>query len=106
MNMDVTDLVTSQWLTADDVRTSQSKIAIILDGGKISNEISLKGEAYKALILPIELDRVSKFWKLNKHSLKKLTQSFGNNDTSTWVGKQIKLTTMLMQGGKEGIVPQ
>lgn len=103
--MDVKDLVQNQWLTSTDVNTSITKIATIIDTGKVTEETNQKGEKYKALVLSVDIDRQTRFWKLNKYSLKKLSERFGI-ETTAWLGKQVKLTTMLMQGGKMGVVPE
>jgi hypothetical protein len=103
--MDVTDLVQSVWLTAQEVNNSPSKIATILSEG-VREEVSSdsKGVKYQAVRLVVEFDRVQKEWRPNRYALKKLAERFGA-ETKGWVGKQIALTTMLMQGGKLGIVP-
>lgn len=102
--MDVTELVQSKWLTAQNVKESQSKTVVILGQGTQEEVLSSKGEKYKALVLPVQLDTLSKDWRVNRQSLKKLVEKLGSK-TEAWVGKQVQLTTMLMQGGKEGIVP-
>jgi len=100
--MDVSDLVESKWLTANDVRTSNSKTLVVVSAGVLEDAISMKGDKYKTLVLPVELDGKKKDWKLNRSSLKKFVERHGK-DTSAWVGKPIKVTTILLQGGKEGI---
>jgi hypothetical protein len=102
--MDVKDIVQNSWLTAQDVKNSPTKIATILDAGKVEEAVDQKGLKYKALVLTVELDKNSKTWKLNRYSARKLAEKFGT-ETSFWVGKQVALTTMLMQGGKEGVIP-
>ena len=102
--MDVTDLVQSVWLTAQEVNNSPSKIATILSEGVREEVSDSKGVKYQAVKLVVELDKVQKEWRPNKYALKKLAERFGS-ETKGWVGKQIALTTMLMQGGKLGIVP-
>jgi hypothetical protein len=102
--MDVKELVQSKFLTAQNVKESPTKIATILDQGKEEIVTTTKGESYKAISILVELDKVQKEWRLNRHSLRKISAAFGT-ETSQWVGKQIALTTMLMQGGKEGVVP-
>ena len=102
--MDVTDLVQSQYLTVQEVTNSPTKIATILSEGVREEVSDSKGQKYQAVSLMVELDRVQKTWRPNKYSLKKLAARFGN-DTKSWVGKQLALGVMLMQGGKEGIVP-
>jgi len=100
--MDVSSLVESKWLTANDVRTSQSKTLVVISAGVLEDAVSIKGEKYKTLILPVEIDNKKKDWKLNRSSLKKFVEKHGK-DTGLWVGKPIKVTTILLQGGKEGI---
>lgn len=103
--MDISSLVQNQWLTSTEVRNSPTKIATIVDTGKFEEKTDTKGQKYKALVLTVDLDKVQKLWTLNKYSAKKLAEKFGN-ETNLWLGKQVSLTTMLMQGGKEGVVPQ
>jgi hypothetical protein len=102
--MDIKDLVQNPWFTAQQVKNSPSKIVTILDGGRIEEATDKEGERYRVLTLTVNLDGEKKLWKLNKYSAKKLSERFGL-ETNLWIGKQVLLTTMLMQGGKEGIVP-
>ena len=102
--MDVSDLVQSKWLTAQDVKESSTKTVVIIGVGNKQEETSTKGEKYTALVLPVQLDAKTKDWRVNRASLKKLIQMLGV-ETSGWVGKPVVLTTILMQGGKEGIIP-
>lgn len=102
--MDITNLVQSQWLTAQEVKNSPTKVVVIVDQGKLEESTSQKGEKYQALVLRVELDKVEKQWKLSRYAAKKLADKF-SAETKEWLGKQVLLTTMLMQGGKEGIVP-
>ena len=104
--MDVNELVQSKWLTAQDVKESPSKTVVLLTEGNLEEATSTKGEKYKALVAQVQLDGSKvKDWRINRTSLKKLVAKFGSNDTKLWIGKPIVLTTMLMQGGREGIVP-
>lgn len=102
--MDVTDLVQSQYLTVQEVNNSPTKIVTILNEGIKEDVVDSKGQKYQSVKILVELDKVKKDWRPNKFALKKLAERFGNN-TSLWVGKQFALKTMLMQGGREGIVP-
>jgi hypothetical protein len=102
--MDVTELVQSKWLTAQQVKDSPSKTVVILGQGLQEEVLSTKGEKYKALVLPVQLDGVGKDWRVNRTSLRKLVVLFGIR-TESWVGKSVLLTTILMQGGREGIIP-
>ena len=103
--MDVNELVQSKWLTAQNVKESPTKTVVILGAGSQEEVVSSKGEKYKALVLPVQLDALSKDWRVNRTSIRKLVDKLGSK-TEFWVGKPVVLTTMLMQGGKEGIVPQ
>ena len=102
--MDVKELVQSKYLTAQFVKESPTKIATILDQGKEEVVTTTKGDSYKAVTILVEVDKHQKDWRLSRHALRKISAAFGT-ETSAWVGKQIALTTMLMQGGKEGVVP-
>lgn len=103
--MDVNELVQSKWLTAQDIKESTTKTVVILTEGNVEDVTSTKGEKYKALVLQVQLDGTKlKDWRVNRTSLKKLKEKFANTDTKTWIGKPVVLTTMLMQGGREGIV--
>lgn len=101
--MDVTDMVQSKWLTAQDVKESPTKTVVIIGAGSQEEVVSTKGEKYKALVLPVQIDGRNKDWRVNRNSLKKLSSIF-TVKTESWVGQKVLLTTMLMQGGKEGIV--
>ena len=103
--MDVNELVQSKWLTAQNVKESPTKTVVILGAGSQEEVVSSKGEKYKALVLPVQLDALTKDWRVNRTSIRKLVDKLGSR-TELWTGKQVVLTTMLMQGGKEGIVPQ
>ena len=104
--MDVSELVQSKWLTAQDVKDNQVKngvaTIVVIGVGEQQEAVSTKGEKYKALVLPVQIDAKTKDWKVNRNSLKKLVSKLGA-DTASWVGQKVVLTTMLMQGGKEGI---
>lgn len=102
--MDVTELVQSKWLTAQNVIDSPTKTVVILSQGTQEEVISTKGEKYKALVVQVQLDGLMKDWRLNRASLKKLVEKLGSK-TEVWVGQRVVLKTMLMQGGKEGVVP-
>ena len=102
--MDITELVQGQFLTATDVKNSPTKIATIVSAGSIEEAKDVKGQVYKALQIHIELDRQQRVWRMNKYSLRRLAERFGT-DTKDWLGKQVALTTMLTQGGKEGVAP-
>ena len=102
--MDVTELVQSKWLTAQNVKESPTKTVVILSQGTQEEVISTKGENYKALVVQVQLDGLMKDWRVNRSSLKKLVEKLGSK-TELWVGQRVLLTTMLMQGGKEGVVP-
>ncbi len=103
--MDVKEMVQNNWFTAQDIKNSPTKIATIVDPGTVEEATSQKGEKYQALKLKIDIDKVVKEWRPNKYALRKLSERFGTTKTEEWVGKQVALTTMLMQGGKEGIIP-
>ena len=102
--MDVTELVQSKWLTAQEIKDSPTKTVVILGSGQQEEVLSTKGERYKALVVPVQIDGRTKDWRLNRTSIKKLAEKFGR-DTQVWVGKPILLTTLMMQGGREGLVP-
>ena len=102
--MDVSSLVQSMWLTSTDVKNSPTKIVTILNTGEEEEVLTKAGEKYKAIKLLVSLDKVEKQWRLNKYSLRKMVERFGP-ETSGWLGKSISVTTMLMQGGKEGVAP-
>ena len=102
--MDAFELVQSKWLTAQDIKESPTKTVVILSAGVLEEKVSTKGEKYKALVVPVQIDGKNKDWRINFTSIRKLVQVLGK-ETNLWVGKPILLTTMLMQGGKEGIVP-
>lgn len=103
---DVNELVQSKWLTAQDVKESVTKTVVLLSEGLVEDATSTKGEKYKALVVQVQLDgKLVKDWRVNRTSIKKLKEKFATADTKAWIGKPILLTTMLMQGGREGIVP-
>ena len=102
--MDISELVKGQFLTVLEVKNSPTKIVTIISAGTIEEVKDTKGQPYKAFSILVELDKQQKLWKLNKYSLKKLAEKFGT-DTQTWLGKQVALSTMIMQTGKEGIAP-
>lgn len=101
--MDVLELVQSKWLTAQNVKESPTKTVVILSQGTQEEVVSTKGEKYKALVLQVQLDTVMKDWRVNRTSLRKLVEKLGSK-TELWVGQRVLLSTMLMQGGKEGVV--
>ena len=102
--MDVTELIQGQFLTASEVKNSPTKIATIVSIGSIEEAKDTKGQPYKAFQIQIELDKQQKVWRMNKYSLRRLAERFGTN-TQAWLGKQVALTTMITQGGKEGVAP-
>lgn len=102
--MDVANLIQGQFLTANEVKNSPTKIATIVSVGELVEAENTAKEKYKAFQIQIELDGQQKVWRLNKYSLRKLAERFGT-ETSAWLGKQVALTTILTQGGKEGVAP-
>ena len=103
--MDVNELVQGKWLSAQDVKTSPTKTVVILSAGELVDKTSLKGEKYKALVVSAQIDGKTKDWRINYTTIRKLVEKYGT-ETNAWIGKPILLTTMYLQGGKEGIVPQ
>lgn len=102
--MDIKQMVSSEWLLTQDVLDSPTKTVVIIDAGTLEDRKDSNGKVFKTLVLNVELDAVKKKWSLNKFSQKFLAKVYGT-ETSAWVGKVVKLRTMLMQGGKEGVVP-
>lgn len=100
--MDVTKLLESEFIGVQFIKDSPTKKGIILSAG--TQEPSKDGK-YMSLQVLIEIDGKRKNWKMNKTSLINLAKAWSSN-TDSWVGKQVFFTTMLMQGGKEGIVGQ
>jgi len=101
--MDVSDLVESKYLTSTDVKNSITKTVTIIGEGSNTDGVNQKGEKYKRVVLPVQIDGKNKEWIPNRNALQKLTLKFASKDTKEWIGKPIRVTTILLQGGKEGI---
>lgn len=104
--MDISDEVESKYLASQDIKTSQTKTIVLLNEGTKTEAKDSKGQTYISTEFNVQLDgQKIKVWRPSKHAKKILVKKFASSDTKLWVGKPIVCTTMLMQGGKEGVVP-
>lgn len=104
--VETSELMESKFLTSKDVKESTNKTLVVLGEGNIEMVDNTKGEKYKALTVPVQLDGLKlKDWRINKTALKKLNEKFGSTNSKEWVGKPFVVTTIPAQGGKEAIIP-
>ena len=95
--MDATQYSESDYVTAQMVKDAKNKIVQITGDAKI--EPTDFGEK---LELPIEIDGKKKKYRPNKDTIKNMMQSWGK-ETKNWIGDQIELHTMSING-KDSII--
>jgi len=94
--VDTTEAMESQYLTAELVKESPSKRAHIIDEGAYE-EVVFDGVSSRRLTMKVEIDGKSKLWRPNKDSISNLRNAYGK-DTAQWVGKDILLQVIRIQG--------
>ena|SRR3990167_3934214 len=95
--MDATQYSESDYITADIVKASISKKAVIIGDAKTEEtEYGVK------LQLPIEIDGKKKNFRPNKDTVKNLIGSW-KAETKAWIGKTIDLQVINILG-KESVI--
>lgn len=95
--MDATQFAEGEYINADIVRHSPTKLIKILGAGKSENtEYGLK------LTLPVKIDDKPKIWRPNRDSVRNIINVFGK-DTESWIGKQVDLSVITIMG-KDSVV--
>lgn len=89
--MDTTEFSEGQYITAEVVKNSPSKLCVVIDEAKPE-----RTEFGERLQVKVQLDQKTKIWRLNKDTVKNLHQ-FGV-DSKFWVGKQVKLMVVTVKG--------
>jgi len=90
--MDVTQYGESDYLTAELVKQSDTKIAQIMEDATLDET-----DYGTKLTLKVEIDGKPKIYRPNKDSIKNLISTYGS-DSAKWVGKQIKYHVISMNG--------
>ena len=87
--VDATKVYESNWVNIDRVKTSPTKIGVILGEGSIEKGFRERDQ----LVLPIEMDSNHLEYGLNKTSHTNLSAQWGA-DSKLWIGKRIRFTVM------------
>jgi len=98
--VDSREAMESEYLTADLVKNSPSKMMVIVGEGNYK-EMTYDNEIKRKLTIPVEIDSKRKTWLPNKDSVHNL-QTFGPN-TADWVNKMVKLEVMRVMG-KDSVI--
>lgn len=93
-------MLESEYLSVQFVKDSPTKKGVILSAGTLENS---KDGQYQSLQVLVEIDGKKKKWKLNRTSLKNVSDKLGREST-LWVGSIVNFQIMLIQGGKESII--
>lgn len=91
--VDATEAMESQYLNAEIVERSPTKIVIPIGEGKYENT-----DFGNRLTVPVQIDGKTKVWRPNKDSVKNIVRDTGSKDTAVWVGKKIEVSVTSMQG--------
>jgi len=83
--VDVTEAMEGQYLTAECVKSSPTKEAVVTDGGEYT-----KSDYGKKLCIEINIDRKKKIYRPNIDSAKNLAGVWGK-ESDLWVGKTLLL---------------
>lgn len=95
---------TKDWLRSRDIEGGE--IATILSEGNIVEKEFEKGKKKVVLELDVEINKKRYTWTLNKTTLRKIINKWGD-ETKKWIGKKIKLkkVKVLVRGEeKESII--
>lgn len=95
--MDATQYGESDYVTAELVKASKTKIAIII--GEATEEDTDFG---RKLTFPIEIDGKKKTYRPNKDSVKNIIWALGA-ETKLWLGKSIIFSVISVMG-KDSVV--
>jgi hypothetical protein len=98
--MDVTKLLESEYLSVQIVNESPSKTGVILSAG---TEQPSKDGSYKSLQVLIEIDGKNKLWRINRVSLKALSDKFGKQ-SEAFIGKAVCFSVVKQSNGKDGVL--
>jgi hypothetical protein len=94
--MDTTIFSEGQYVTAEVVKSSPTKLAVVLD-----EALPQKTDYGESLQCRVNIDGKIKVWRLNRDSVKNM-QALGV-DSNTWVGSKVQLMVMTVKG-KEQII--
>jgi len=94
--MDTTEFSEGKFITAELVKTSPTKVCVILDEAK--PEETDFGEK---LQVHVQIDQKNKIWRINRDSVKNMHKI--NTDSKFWIGKKVQLMTITMKG-KETVI--
>ncbi len=91
----------SEYITADLVKESKTKVLVVLEGGEYQ-KVVFDGKESEKLTLPVEIDGARKTWRPNRDSVKNLNRGFGE-PTEDWVGKPVSLDVVSI-AGKDSVI--
>ena len=94
--VDTSQYIESQYLTAEMVRNSPTKVAVII--GEAKPEKTDYGEKLTATV---EIDKKRKIWRMNRDTVKNLHEV--SKESCDWNGMSIKLQVVSIQG-KDSII--
>lgn len=95
--MDATQFGESDYITAEIVKASPTKKAVIT--GKPKSEETDWG---MKLSIPVDIDKKPKTYRPNKDSVRNIIEVFGK-ETDNWVGKELHLSVVSVMG-KDGVL--
>ena len=90
----------SKYINAELVKASPTKKLVPLSEGNYE-EVTYEGETTRRLTIPVSIDGKEKIWRPNKDSV--INCSVLGEDSKTWVGKTILLSTIRARG-KEMVI--
>lgn len=96
--MDMTKYAESEYLTAEKINKSLTKIGVVIaDATEIDGKFGKKSEFL------IEIDEVRKKWNPNKTSVQNLIEGYGK-DSKSWLGKEVIFSVVKTEQGKDTII--
>jgi len=96
--MDMTQYAESEYLTAEKIEQSETKIGVVVSDSEIVDSKFGKTPEFH-----IEIDGLKKKWKPNKTSIQHLIDAFGK-DSKSWLGKIISFDIVTTSTGRPSII--
>lgn len=94
--MDTTEYSESKYITADVVKNSSSKIAVVIDEAKPQSS-----DYGDLLQCNVQVDGKNKIWRLNRDSVRNMHQI--STDSKAWIGRKVQLMVITVKG-KESVL--
>lgn len=99
--MDATQYTEGDYISAELVKSSKSKKAVIVGDGT-REQVTFQGKTSEKLSLPVEIDGKVKTYRPNKDSVKNIIGVLGP-ETKAWLGKTLTFV-IISAMGKDSVI--